>query len=185
MAVRYFSRTLADSGPMMQLRGSSDWRPFMLPFDATGAPAPSRLVFNVVLPGRGVVDLGPLQLVEQRTSGADQSNAEMTLDQKAGLWGGIAGGVVGSVGALIGILTSLGRARRVVSVATTGLVIGGTVAFIMGAIALARSQPYAVYYPLLLIGFLATVVPLGLRPSIRKRYDEIELRTMRAHDLGA
>jgi hypothetical protein len=109
----------------------------------------------------------------------------MTLDQKAGLWGGIAGGVVGSVGALIGILTSLGRARRVVSVATTGLVIGGTVAFIMGAIALARSQPYAVYYPLLLIGFLATVVPLGLRPSIRKRYDEIELRTMRAHDLGA
>lgn len=157
----------------------------MLPFDATGAPPPSRLVFNVVLPGRGVVDLGPLQLVEQRTSGADHTNGELTLDQTAGLWGGIAGGVVGSVGALIGILTSLGRARRVVSVATTGLVIGGTVAFIMGAIELARSQPYAVYYPLLLIGFLATVVPLGLRPSIRKRYDEIELRAMRAHDLGA
>jgi hypothetical protein len=28
------------------------------------------------------------------------------------------------------------------------------------------------------------VVPLTLLPTIKKRYEEIELRTMRAHDLG-
>ena len=32
----YFSRALADSGPMGKLDGTSAWRPFWLPFDATG-----------------------------------------------------------------------------------------------------------------------------------------------------
>ena len=73
---RYFSRTLGDAGPMMKLQGTSGWRAFTLPFDATGAPAPTKLVFNVVLPGRGVVYLGSLQLVDvslgaRRRSGGD------------------------------------------------------------------------------------------------------------------
>jgi hypothetical protein len=68
--------------------------------------------------------------------------------------------------------------------ATVSLAIGGTLAFAAGVVALSRSQPYTVYYPLLLIGFLATAIPLGVRPSIRRRYEEIELRRMRAHDLG-
>ena len=98
--------------------------------------------------------------------------------------GGVAGGLVGCLGALIGVLASRGRAKRFVTVATVSLAIGGTLAFAAGVVALSRSQPYAVYYPLLLIGFLVTVIPLGLRPSIRRRYEEIELRRMRAHDLG-
>ena len=64
-----------------------------------------------------------------------------------------------------------------------GLIVGGTLAFVAGIVALSQSQPYAVYYPLLLVGFLAAVIPLGLRSSIHKRYDEIELRRMRAHDV--
>lgn len=70
---QYFSRTLGDAGPMMKLQSTSGWRPFTLPFDATGAPPPTRLVFNVVLPGRGVVYLGPLRLVE--SGGADQDSS--------------------------------------------------------------------------------------------------------------
>lgn len=178
---QYFSRTLADVGSMMQLKGSSGWRQFTLPFDATGAPAPTRLVVNVVLPGRGVVYLGPLQLVDD-LPGAD--GAAGSLDRAVGLIGGVAGGLVGCLGALIGVLASRGRAKRFVTIALVSLAIGGTLAFAAGVVALSRSQPYAVYYPLLLIGFLATVIPLGLRPSIRRRYEEIELRRMRAHDLG-
>ncbi len=109
---QYFSRTLGDSGPMMKLQGTSAWRAFTLPFDATGAPPPNRLVINVVLPGRGVVYLGPMQLVD--SGGADQrdsSAAGWTLDQTGGFVGGLAGGLIGCVGALIGLLTSLGRAR--------------------------------------------------------------------------
>jgi hypothetical protein len=177
----YFSRTLADAGPMMKLQGSSGWRQFTLPFDATGAPPPTRLVVNVVLPGRGVVYLGPLQLIDG-VPAAD--GASGSLDRAAGLIGGIAGGLVGCVGALIGVLASRGRAKRFVTILIVSLAIGGTLAFAAGLVALIRSLPYAVYYPLLLIGFLATVIPLSLRPSIRRRYEEIELRRMRAHDLG-
>jgi hypothetical protein len=178
---QYFSRTLADVGPMMKLQGTSGWRQFTLPFDATGAPPPTRLVFNVVLPGRGVVYLGPLQLVDD-IPGA--SGASGSLDRAGGLIGGVAGALVGCLGALIGVLASRGRAKRFVTIAIVSLAIGGTLAFAAGVVALSRSQPYAVYYPLLLIGFLATVIPLGLRSSIRRRYEEIELRRMRAHDLG-
>jgi hypothetical protein len=176
---QYFSRTLGDAGPMQKLEGSSGWREFTLPFDATGAPAPIRLVVNVVLPGRGVVYLGPLQLVDGIPGGASGS-----LGRAAGLFGGVGGGLVGCIGALIGVLASRGRAKRFVTIAIVALAVGGTLAFLAGVVALSRSQPYAVYYPLLLIGFLATVVPLGLRSSIRRRYEEIELRRMRAHDLG-
>jgi hypothetical protein len=177
---QYFTRTLADLGPMMKLEGSSGWRQFTLPFDASGAPRPTRLVVNVVLPGRGVVYLGPLQLVDG-IPGAD--GASGSLDRSLGLIGGIAGSIVGCLGALIGVLASRGRAKRFVTLAIVSLAIGGTLAFAVGVVALSRSQPYVVYYPLLLIGFLATVISLGVRPSIRRRYEEIELRRMRAHDL--
>ena len=180
---QYFSRTLGDAGPMMKLQGSSGWRSFALPFDATGAPPPTRLVVNVVLPGRGAVYLGPLQFVASPS--LDVAGAtERTLDRTMGQLGGIAGGVVGSIGALIGVLTSLGRGRRFVDLTAKALVVAGTASFIGGLVAVARSQPYALYYPLLLGGFIAAVIPLGLLPSIRKRYQDIELRRMRAHDLG-
>jgi hypothetical protein len=179
----FFTRTLAENGPMMRLQHTSGWRPFTLPFDATGAPAPTRLVLNVVLQGRGTVYLGPVQLVDAPDSAAGRGTG-WTLDRRGGLIGGIAGAIVGCVGALIGVLTSLGRARRFVTAATGTLVTLGTLAFVAGVAALAQSESSAVYYPLLLVGFLSAVVPLGVLPVIRKRYEEIELRTMRAHDLG-
>ena len=178
---QYFSRTLADTGPMMKLQGTSGWRSFMLPFDATGArSAPSRLVVNVALPGRGVVTLGPLTLASQ--DGADETGAWWP-DRTGGWIGAVAGSVVGAIGAMIGVLTSLGRARRVVTAASTGLAVIGIAAFLTGVVALTRSQPYAVYYPLLLGGFLCSVIPLGLLSTIRTRYQALELRAMRAQDL--
>ncbi|MGH3116836.1 MAG: hypothetical protein ACRDQ2_06920 [Gaiellales bacterium] len=179
---QYFSRTLGEFGAMQKLEGSSGWRPFALPFDATGAPTPSRLVLNVVLAGRGRVELGPLKLVEG-VEQFDEPHAARA-DRVAGLTGGIGGAVVGCLGALVGVLTSLGRARRFVMALTTGLIAVGAILFVGGLIAFAARQPYAVFYPLLLIGVLSSAVPLGLLPTIRRRYAEIELRMMRAHDIG-
>ena len=110
--------------------------------------APSRLVVNVVLPGRGVIYLGPVQLMEQRGADAEGGGVSgRSPDRIAGLLWWIAGAMVGSIGALIGILTSLGRARRLVTLAATALVVCGTLAFVVGVVALARSQPYAVLPP--------------------------------------
>lgn len=74
----FFTRTLAPAGPMRNLQGTSEWRDFVLPFDATEAHQPAtKLVVNVVLPGRGVVELGPLELIEIETK-PESSAADST-----------------------------------------------------------------------------------------------------------
>lgn len=61
----YFSRTLAAEGPMAWMTGNSGWRPFELPFNAwKHGNRPTKIVFNVVLPQRGVVDLSPIEIYE-------------------------------------------------------------------------------------------------------------------------
>jgi hypothetical protein len=63
--VKAFSRTLDVSGPMGKLSGTSNWRSFSLPFNRAGsASPPTRLEVNLLLPGRGVVFIGPLSLVQ-------------------------------------------------------------------------------------------------------------------------
>ena len=81
---RFFSRTAEKpgSGPMAQLTGTSDWRPFLLPFDQTGsATPPNRIELNLHLPGRGVVFVGPLELIELGTEPVSQAS---TSEQKIG-----------------------------------------------------------------------------------------------------
>jgi hypothetical protein len=61
----YFSRTLSPDGPMAWITGNSGWRPFALPFNAWKfGNRPTRIVFNVVLPQRGVIDLSPIEVHE-------------------------------------------------------------------------------------------------------------------------
>jgi hypothetical protein len=61
----YFSRTLAGTGPAAYLTGDSGWRPFAVTFKAwKNANRPTRIVLNVVLPQRGVVDLSPVDIFE-------------------------------------------------------------------------------------------------------------------------
>ncbi len=183
----FFSRTLGHSGPMGYLQGSHDWRPFTLPFfsDAkTGAP--SKLEFNLVLPGSGTVRLGPLRLI-QFPEGFDPTLAPGAWwsDQRAGMIGGIGGGAIGCLCALIGVLSGLGRARQLVISLCVGLFAFGAVCLVAGVIAWFISQPYAVYYPLLLAGIILTAVVGGNLPGIIRRYRDIELRRMTSMDLDA
>jgi hypothetical protein len=181
---RYFSRTLDVAGPLRNLQGSSDWRPFVLPFyNKPGGPPPQHLVVNVVLPGRGMVEIGPLRLVQ---FGDDEDPLAVKgawwSGRIGGLVGGLTGGLLGCLGALVGVLGGLGKGRRVV-MGLLGLMLAiGAVALALGVVAVLRSQPYAVFYPLLLVGILCSVVPLFSLRSLRRRYEEVELRRMRALD---
>jgi hypothetical protein len=67
--------------------------------------------------------------------------------------------------------------------ALTALMIFGIVSLVLGSWALYRSQPHAVYYPLLLLGFIATFVPVFVLPNVRKRYLELDLRKIKAMDV--
>jgi len=183
----FFTRTLDPSGPAQRLSGSSPWRSFALPFDATGAAAPAEnLTVNVALPGRGTVYLGPLRLVEYA---ADENPLAVAGawwgPRTAGLVGGIVGSVLGCVGAVIGVLAGRGKGRAVVLGLARGMLVVGVVSLVLGVVALVRAQPYEVFYPLLLVGIVGVVVPASLIRTLRRRYEELELRKITAQDLSA
>jgi hypothetical protein len=112
-----------------------------------------------------------------------QSNANAWwTNQMGGLIGGIAGSVVGLMGAAIGILNSFGIARKICLSLLIAMFIFGVASLVTGLISLFFSQPYAVYYPLLLFGLLCSVLPPGLFQSVRRQYNQRELLKMHAMD---
>lgn len=186
---RYFSRTLAPTGPLKSLEGTSDWRAFSLPFFNNAGPQrpnptpPEKLVINVILPGPGTVYLGPLRLIQYADGKSPMATPGAWWDDRAGgMLGGILGSGLGCLGAIIGTLGGMGKARRFV----LGLVIAGFLTGLLllgaGVVALIYAQPYAVWYPLFLTGVLCSAVIGGLLPVMRRRYEQLELRRMKALD---
>lgn len=184
---QYFSRTLGETGPMGKLRGTSDWRPFILPFNATGAKShPTKLVFNVQLPSKGIVYLrSPLKLAESaKAPGAGILPGAWWSDRTGKYVGLISGCVIGALGGLIGWLGGQGRARGFVLGSMKVLIAVGSIVTLVGVIALITHQPYNVWYPLLLPGVLSIIIfPLCLR-RCSERYREIELRRMISMDVA-
>ena len=62
------------------------------------------------------------------------------------------------------------------------LVAVGSVSLLGGIAALVARQPYAVYYPLLLTGVLATLLGACGFPLVKQRFHAAELRRMQALD---
>ena len=183
----YFSRTLGVAGPMAKLTGTSDWRAFMLPFNAKGASSrPSKLVVNVQLPGKGSVFLRNLKLVQSTSfDGAATQIGAWWSDRTAGIAGGVVGVLIGCLGTLIEWLAARSKAHRFV-VNAVRVLIGVGVAFALGGLAaVALRQPYGVWYVLLLLGVLLVVIfPFRLR-RYQDRYREFELRRMTSMDATA
>jgi hypothetical protein len=182
---RYFSRSLAGSGVMGSLRGSSGWRETVLPFSATGTPDhPTRLVVNLVLPSKGRVWLSALKLYQYQTDEDPlEASGAWWTDRRGGLIGGFGGSLLGLLGALIGILCTLGRGRSFVIGLMAVLTVLGAAMTATGIYALARGQPYGVFFPLLLGGGLAAIIFGTLIPVARRRYAQTEMRKMAAADL--
>lgn len=192
----YFSRTLADSGPSKKLRGSSPWRDFIIPFFINDGSkrTPARLDLNIQFAGRGSVWLRSVELVQFADaksvmqggfSPPSHKSGAWWSDKMAGLIGGIAGSILGVMGALVGTLCSLGRARRVAQATAYLMLAVGLASLSTGIIALSNGQPYSVYYPLLLVGVIGTVIPLLISRSISSRFQALDLRRMNAIDSGA
>jgi hypothetical protein len=192
----FFSRTLAPSGPMAVLKGTSGWRKFMLPFFTNrGDPGfvkqslrPERLTISVALPEGGIAFLSSLHLIQFQ----ENENPFALFSEHAGHWwsdrtggliGGIYGTIIGCLGGLIGLLAGRGKAKNFVLGLMKVLVFIGAAGTAFGVYALSRSQPYAVYYPLLLGGGITALLFGALLGNVRKRYEERELRKMHAADL--
>jgi hypothetical protein len=181
---RYYSRTRLSAGPMASLRGSSNWRDFVLPYYMDqDTRRPDKLVVNLVLPGRGTVWVGPLRLVQyDLNEDPCAAPGEWWGERTAGVVGGLCGVTLGILGALIGCLTSTGRGRAAVLGGMKGMIAVGGASLVVGVAAVLLGQPYHVYYLLLLSGFLAAGLPLVLLSTCRKRFEEMELRKIAAMD---
>ena len=187
----YFTKSLAPTGPLRKISGSSDWRPFLLPFYAnTGdqadgtSPLPEKLTLGVYLPGSGTVSIRGVSLY-QYASDEDplQSTGQWISNRNANLFGAIGGCFVGLWGAVIGVVSSRGRAKRFVLGSANALLLIGAASLAIGVAAIAAAQPYAVYYPLLLIGIILVAVIGKLRGTLSARYEELELKRMQSMDV--
>jgi hypothetical protein len=182
---QYFSRTLGQSGEMGKLSGTSNWRPFTLPFDRTGGNSkPTRLEINVILPSQGTVYLGPIKLVEYEGNLglAHKSAGAWWPDRAAGWIGGIGGTVLGCLGSVLAVLAAKGRCRGFVITTSIVLIGAGIMVAVAGVAAVMIGQPYGVWFPLLLIGvLLLAIIPFRLR-QYQKGYEELEMRRMSAMD---
>lgn len=98
-----------------------------------------------------------------------------------GSFGGAGVGVLGGLlGAAAGVLAPQGKGKAFIL--NSMLVLGclGVLCLLTGIVAVVMSQPYAIYYPFLLIGFILTVVMFAVRPAVRQRYREAEQRKLEA-----
>jgi hypothetical protein len=137
---------------------------------------PTQLELKLYLAGNGTFYLRPIKLL-----GAANSSNWLTPEQ-GGMIGGIGGAIIGCFGALIGVLASRGKARKFVLALTKIFIALGIFLLLAGAVAAVMKQPYMIYYPLLLAGFILTIVFSVNQSSIQRRYDELEIRRMTSVD---
>jgi hypothetical protein len=180
----FFSRSLAESGPMQHLQGSSGWRPFVLPFfNRPGGSSPQKLTFNLVLAGAGSVEIGPVELVQFAPDENPLGGSSAWWSGRdAGILGGIAGSALGILGVLIGWLGSVGRAKGFVLNTLKAVAWAGVGALVLGVVAFFTGQPYEIYYLLVLLGGIGATLGFFLPRSLGKRYEDLELRRMQALD---
>lgn len=182
----YFTKTLGSSGPMKCLTGDSDWRDVVLPF-STGekAQSPDKIVLNVVLPGNGTVYLSNLKLFQYAPGEnplAGSFSGGWWSDRVAGYVGGVSGSLIGLMGAAVGFLVGFGRCQRIAKALINLILVIGIVCVILGVVAVIQSQPYAVYYPLLLVGGICVVIPLVIKKPVQQAYQRKEMRKMASMD---
>lgn len=181
---RYFTRTLADDGPLQKLSGHSDGRPFRLPFHAAG-PRPVRLTLDVVLPGRASVTLSDVQLVqgEPAAEAAARPTPWWAQDHSTSLAVGLFG-CIGFVAFLEPLVRRGVAAYRLLVAAVVGVGLLGQAYFAWAMAVVGHGDSWRAWGPLLLCAACAWCVPACL-PRLGRRYREAELRRMRAVDAVA
>ena len=106
--------------------------------------------------------------------------------QTAGMIGGIIGCLGGGMGALFGCTANYcvtrGKKKWVYGIMAVAISIGAVFS-VLGLIALLAKQPYHVWYPFVLSGFLMTILFSCFLPMMRNRFIQNEMRQMSAKDL--
>ncbi|MCB1042066.1 MAG: hypothetical protein KDC35_03955 [Acidobacteria bacterium] len=163
---RYFTRTLAASGPMGKLQGELQDHQFVLPFDTMGkVPAPVQLELNLVAIGSGHMVAGPITL----------TSSSMRL---GGGWVAILGSMLGILGAIAGVSLGLGRARWLALASGLGMLAIGLIGLVSSLLAWGTTTSG----PSLAVGALGLCLGMGVWVGCQSRFRQLELRRMASLD---
>ena len=181
-----FSRLQTESAPAGTIVGESGWRPFDLPFwCGKDGPMPVKLELNLVLPGGGTTQLGPVRVMTYKDDPRipDRMATGAWWSGAGGGWiGGIGGSVLGLLCALMAVLANRHVGAKLVMALLLAFMVVSLAALAAGVIGALGDQPYAVYFPLLLCGILYGLMG-GLGLVVYPRiYQGFELRRMFAID---
>ncbi len=181
---RFFSRTLATSGPMAHLVGESGVAPrdFQLPFDTMEkTPAPQSLEINLILPQGGKVGfLMNMVTLREFPPFPTQVSATTHPSNKPLIYGmSILGGILGLASGLLAFRFP----RRASALAWIGLSLGVSL-LVLGLAAPWFSPLVNASYSLLAGGVLVTILFTGLLWYASRLRQKHELRRMAAMDLG-
>lgn len=112
---------------------------------------------------------------------------EWWTNQDAGLIGGIGGSAVGVLGGLIGVVAGFfarkGAMKTAVFAMLGLLVVACVASLITGVVAVVLKQPYHVWYPLVLLGFIGATVGGSMIPVLTMVYRQAEHRRFEAEQL--
>jgi hypothetical protein len=101
-----------------------------------------------------------------------------------GAFGGAGVGLLGAtLGPAMGILVPKGKGKSIILPALLTIGVLGVALLVSGLVALISKQPYHVWYPLVLIGLISSVVMLPLFFVAKGRYRAAERNRMEAQDL--
>ncbi len=181
------ARKQLSDGPMIyvlppEITGTSDWRDFEFPFNFVVAiPESVSLEINVVMPGKGKIELSGLRLSDRGVP-AGQWFDGRTSGVIGGVLGAIGGIYGGVIGCLCGFLAPRGKGKRWIKGLFLSGIIFAIVYLIFGICALILGQPYHVWYPFVLVGGIMCFVMSMTFPQINRVYAQAELRKMQALD---
>jgi MFS family permease len=100
------------------------------------------------------------------------------------MYGAIGGGVGGTLGGLLGAaagyLAPRGKGRRFILGAMGLFVALGVSQLLLGFVAVSTGQPRGIWHPMLVCGFIVTIVIGCLIPVVRTRYAQAEQRRIDA-----
>ena len=107
------------------------------------------------------------------------------FDPNAWAWlpGTVLGCLGGIWGSVAGFYAPRGQARRLVFGGGILLAVLAVASGVAGVVALAKGQPYGVWYGLLLPAVIALFVVPTMLPQVVRRYREAEARRISAEDL--
>jgi hypothetical protein len=186
---KYFTRTLADAGPMQKLSKSSAMRRFELPFQSNDNLLPTRIEMNLVLRGTGTVSVRSLKLVQMPPRiVATPSNAGTHIPpwfvRNIGLIQFI---LVIALLACVMVMRSLmqrGKGKPFVLGVFSLILIGGAIQLVAAIMSILWMRPPNVTLSLLAGAAIMLIIPALSMKAAVAHYRQLELKRMQALDLA-